>query len=102
MNKHNEFVPTAALAMITNINAVTGGNQFTDCGVGGSANQQIGMMRSDVPIQFGPDYKASVNLTFAVGTVFDGKEVIKQIGDVFSTVSSTLDTLEAFIKPYCA
>lgn len=101
LNKHNDFIPTATLVEMKNVNMVIGTNRFFDLAIYGDASQRRHFVESRSPISMEENYDVVVEVKFPQGGVFEDQPIGPTLKKLSQLVSETLDALEEFIAPHC-
>lgn len=97
-NKHNDFLPIITATNINNINANIGTNTMKNLNIGGDANREIKMIRSDTPIAVQNNFSTSIEMRFPNGAVFENAPVIPTLTQMSQVVTETLDALKHFLE----
>lgn len=102
-NKHNDFLPLTTTKKVQGGHIMIGTNSWRECTYEGDASQVQDFL--DAPLGsmrvIDGRFRVSIELIFPPGAVFAGKSVVLTLQKMSEEVSSSLDLLEAFIKPYC-
>jgi hypothetical protein len=99
-NKHNDFVPVVTLVEIAGINMRVGTHVFKDHAVRDDADRPIKMAWDGRPISIDENFRASVEITFPKGAIFENQPVIPTLTNMSQAVTQTLAALTTFVRPY--
>jgi hypothetical protein len=95
--KHNDFIPVATLSNVRPVNARSGGLVISNADVGDDADLPYVLIQAGQPIILDHELNAYVTLTFAAGTVFQGKLVIETLAQISRLSAETMDWIERFV-----
>ena len=96
-DKHNLIIPTVTIANITGINL---SETVTNLGFGSDAARPFIAIRSKAPFAIQGDPQASVDVSFAPGSTFEGEPVVPTLLDVRQLIVETLDAFDRQIKSH--
>lgn len=103
-NKHNDFVPIVSLANLRDLNIDIGaggiGGGMEGVNIRADANNTLHIAEAHLPIFVKNDFRASIEITFPKGAVFENQPVIPTLAHMSQVISQTLDALDIFARPY--
>ncbi|MDA9488951.1 hypothetical protein XI09_02850 [Bradyrhizobium sp. CCBAU 11386] len=85
------FTRCRPLSMVKSINTKIGGNAFTNATIGNGADLTYVLIEARQPIILDHEINASVNLTFANGTTFQGNPVVETLTEISSLATETMN-----------